>query len=211
MRIKPKLKEIFEQDFTLEFLTMTKIEINEMLAPFPKPVALVGSMVDGKPNFANIVWINRVNRSPNIWVVSINIKHYTTIGIKENKVFSVNFPNPELVVKTDYCGLVSGRDVDKSNVFNVFYGELENAPMIEECPVCVEFSVHQFVDLPDHVVVFGEAKHVYTEEQYMTDGALDPKKFNPLVFTRPGPRGIYWTLGEFVGDAWSIGKPLVKK
>ena len=199
------------ENHAVEFQIMTKIEINEMLAPFPKPVALVGAMVDGRPNFANIVWINRVNRSPNIWVVSINVKHYTTEGIRNNKEFSINFPNPGLATKTDYCGLVSGRDVDKSNVFNVFYGELENAPMIQECPVCVEFSVHQLVELPDHVVVFGEAKHVYTEEQYMTDGVLDPKKFNPLVFTRPGPRGIYWTLGEHVGDAWSIGKALVKQ
>jgi flavin reductase (DIM6/NTAB) family NADH-FMN oxidoreductase RutF len=189
---------------------MTKIEINQMLSPFPKPVALVGSMINGRPNFANIVWLNRVNRSPNIWVVSINVKHFTTEGIRKNKAFSVNFPNPDLAIKTDYCGLVSGRDVDKSDVFTLFYGELENVPMIQECPVCIECTVHQFVELPDHVVVFGEAKHVYTEEQYMTDGVLDPKKFNPLIFTRPGPRGIYWTLGEYVGDAWTIGKELVK-
>ena len=111
-------------------------------------------------------------------------------GIKENKIFSVNFPNPELAIKTDYCGLVSGRDVDKSKVFNLFFGESQNAPMIQECPICVECSVHQLVDLPDHVVVFGEVQHIYTEEQYLTDGHLDPKKFNPLVFIMHDFNGI---------------------
>ena len=114
----------------------------------------------------------------------------------------------DLVEKLDYCGLVSGRDVDKSEVFEVFYGKLENVPMIRECPVCVECTVQQMVELPDHFVVFGEVKHVYTEERYMTGGALDPTKMNPIIFTRPGPKGIYWTLAHDIGQAWSIGKRL---
>ena len=43
-----------------------------------------------------------------------------------------------MISETDYCGLVSGRKTDKSNIFNVFYGELETAPMIMECPVSIE-------------------------------------------------------------------------
>jgi len=122
----------------------------------------------------------------------------------------MNFPSTDLVEKTDYVGLVSGRDVDKSKVFEVFYGELETVPMIKECPITAECTVHDLIELPDHVIVLGEVKHVYTEEQYLTDGVLDPEKFNPIVFTRPGPIGTYWALGESIGRAWSIGKKLLE-
>lgn len=189
-------------------LIMSKIEITPKIAPFPKPTALIGSLIDDRPNFMNIVWFNRVNRSPNIWAASVNKKHHTLEGIKQNGSFSINLPSPDLAVKTDYCGLVSGRDVDKSELFDVFFGKLKTAPMIRECPVNTECLVQDTIDLPDHVIVLGEVKYVYTEERYMTDGALDLKKMNPLVFTRPGPIGSYWGLGEYVGKAWSIGKQL---
>ena len=100
---------------------MTKIEVKPEIAPFPKPSCIIGASVDGRPNFMNIVWVNRMNRSPNIWSVSINTKHHTLRGIKQTNVFSMNFPNTALAEKTDYVGLVSGRDVDKSEIFEVFY------------------------------------------------------------------------------------------
>ncbi|MHA1906922.1 MAG: flavin reductase family protein [Candidatus Thorarchaeota archaeon] len=190
---------------------MTKIEVKPEIAPFPKPVTIIGSQVDGQPNFANIVWVNRMNRSPNILGVSINHKHHTLKGIKQTGTFSVNFPDTQLAEKTDYVGLVSGRDVDKSTIFDIFYGSLKTAPMIKECPIAVECSVHDMVELPDHAIVLGEVKQVYSEEQYLTDGSLDPKKFDPLIFTRPGPIGTYWSLGESIGRAWSIGKKLLEE
>ena len=188
---------------------MNKIEVKPELAPFPKPVTIIGSLVDGRPNFANIVWVNRMNRSPNIWAVSINHKHHTLKGIKQNNTFSVNIPDTQLAEKTDFVGLVSGRDVDKSTVFDVFYGSLKTAPMIQECPITAECTVHEIIDLSDHAVVLGVVKHIYSEEQYLTDGHLDPKRFDPIVFTRPGPIGRYWKLGSGVGQAWSIGKKLI--
>ncbi len=191
-------------------MLMTKIEIKPEFAPFPKPTCIIGSLVDGRPNFMNIVWVNRMNRSPNIWAASINIKHHTLKGIKQTNSFSMNFPSTDLVEKTDYVGLVSGRDVDKSNTFEVFYGKLENVPMIKECPITAECTVHDMIALPDHIIVLGEVKHLYSEERYLTDGSLDPKKFDPIVFTRPGPIGTYWRLGEALGRAWSIGKNLIE-
>ncbi len=189
---------------------MTKIEINPNIAPFPKPTALLGSLVDGTPNFMDIVWLNRVNRSPNIWIVSVNKKHHTMKGIRETGWFSLNFPNSSMVEKTDYCGLVSGRDVDKSKLFDVFFGSEEEVPMIKECPVCVVCEITQYVELDDHYVVFGEVKKIYSEEKYLTDGALDPEKIDPIIFTRPGSIGTYWSLGKDIGRAWSIGKQIVE-
>jgi flavin reductase (DIM6/NTAB) family NADH-FMN oxidoreductase RutF len=111
-------------------------------------------------------------------------------------------------VKTDYCGIRSGKDVDKSEIFEIFYGNLENAPMIKECPVTAECTLHELVDLSTHYLVLGEVKHIYSEERFMTNGVLDQKKLNFLLFTNPARQ--YWTLGNVVADAYSIGKKLEK-
>lgn len=201
---KSSLKGAVRSSNTSELQDMTKIEINPGVAPFPKPIILVGAMVEGNPNFITIAWFNRVNGTPNIWGLAMGKKHYTLEGIRKTGKFSVNFPSVELVEKTDFCGIYSGREVDKSNTFEVFYGELGDVPMIKECPVTAECSVHEIIELPKTALVLGEVRHAYSEERFMTDGALDARKTRPFVFIRPGDQ--YWSLGDAIGDAWSIGK-----
>ena len=79
-------------------------------------------------------WCARANANPPMIACGIGNHHYTSEGIAETRTFSVNIPSSALLEKTDYCGLVSGRKTDKSGVFDVFYGSLETAPMIRECP-----------------------------------------------------------------------------
>jgi flavin reductase (DIM6/NTAB) family NADH-FMN oxidoreductase RutF len=52
-----------------------------------------------------------------------------------------------LVKETDYCGIRSGKEVDKSKIFDVFYGELETAPMINDCPVTAECTLTELIDM----------------------------------------------------------------
>jgi flavin reductase (DIM6/NTAB) family NADH-FMN oxidoreductase RutF len=185
-----------------------KIEIDSSVAPFPKPAVLVGAIVDGKPNFMNLAWLTRISFKPHLWLMSIGKNKYTARGIREQGKFSLNIPGADLVVKLDYCGITSGEKVDKSKLFDVFYGELDNVPMIAECPICFELSVFQIIELLERDLIIGEVKHAYSEERYLTDGKLDQKKINQLVYTQPPSQ--YWTLGEKVGDAFSIGKELKK-
>ena len=103
---------------------------------YPTPTTIVGAIVEGKPNFITIAHIGIVNHAkPYLISLSMGKAHYTNTGIKESKAFSVNIPSEDLVVATDYVGLVSGKKTDKSGVFDVFYGKLEKAPMITECPI----------------------------------------------------------------------------
>jgi flavin reductase (DIM6/NTAB) family NADH-FMN oxidoreductase RutF len=185
---------------------MSKIQINPGVAPFPKPIVLVGAMVNDRPNFITIAWFNRMNGRPNIWGVAMGKKQYTLEGIRKNGKFSINFPNVDIVDRVDFCGIYSGREVDKSATFDVFYGELGNVPMIKECPVTAECSVYEIMELPSTSLLLGEVKHAYIEERFMTDGVPDLRKIKPFVFIRPGDQ--YWALGASIGDAWSIGKTL---
>jgi flavin reductase (DIM6/NTAB) family NADH-FMN oxidoreductase RutF len=85
-----------------------------------------------------------------------------------------------MVKATDYCGLVSGKTIDKSQVFEMFYGELQTAPMIAAYPLSIECKLVDTIDLPTNIFFIGEIIASYTEEQYLTDGKLDIKKMNPL-------------------------------
>jgi len=105
---------------------------------------------------------------------------------------------------TDYCGLVSGKKVDKSKLFDVFYGKLKTAPMIRECPINMECRLIQTVDFPKHDVFIGEIVETYVDEEYLTDGIVDFAKVQPILFVMNDTS--YWKLGQRLANAWDIGK-----
>jgi flavin reductase (DIM6/NTAB) family NADH-FMN oxidoreductase RutF len=188
---------------------MEKLSLGTNAFVFPMPVVLVGTQAAGKANFMAVGWVSRVNASPPMIAVMINKAHYTTPFIVENGTFSVNVPSAGLREKVDYCGLVSGEQVDKSHLFDVFYGPLKTAPMIRECPLCVECRLVKAVELPTNDVFIGEIAASYADEGCLEDGKPDFRKVDPLLLTMPD--NGYWTLGDRVGKAWSDGRKLVKK
>ena len=184
---------------------MDKVKIDSNAFVYPMPMVIVGALVGGKPNFMAVAWVARANFKPPMIMVALG-DHYTNAGIDANGAFSVNVPDVALMEKTDYCGIVSGRKVDKSNLFDVFYGSLPGAPLIRECPICMACRLNQAVKLPFDTLYIGDIVDVYTEERFMTDGKPDVKKINPFTLTMPDNH--YWRVGEMAGRAWSAGKKL---
>jgi len=183
-------------------MTMKKMGAN--FPVLPMPVTLVGSVVDGKVNFQTTAWVSRVQLNPPLIAVEVNGKHHTAKGIRQNKTFSVNFPNTEMVEITDYCGIVSGSKVDKSSLFDVFYGAVETAPMIKSCPLTLECRVVEApIEAAPHLVI-GEIIESYVREDCLSDDKLDPLKADPLILTSPDRH--YWKLGKQVAKAFSVGK-----
>ena len=113
----------------------------------PCPVTLLGTMVDDKPDFMTLGWVTRVNANPPTVGCGVGRHHHSVRGIEENQTFSINFPSVEMMQKTDYCGLVSGKDVDKAALFDVYYGELKTAPMIRECPLSMECRLQSWLKI----------------------------------------------------------------
>jgi len=185
---------------------MAKINLGANAYIYPMPVTLVGAMVEGRANFMAVGWVMRVNWQPPLLAVALNKAHFTPRGIRENQTFSVNFPGADLMEKADYCGLVSGHKVDKSGLFRIFYGELETAPLIEECPLGLECRLYQVVELPANDLFIGEIVAAHADEDCLTDGRPDIVKINPLVLTMPDNN--YWTVGPQAGRAWGAGKKL---
>jgi flavin reductase (DIM6/NTAB) family NADH-FMN oxidoreductase RutF len=163
---------------------LKKVNIGKNVSIYPMPVTLVGSKVEEKPNFMTVAWITRVNAAPPMLAVSLNKPRYTAKGIRENKTFSVNFPKVDMAEQTDYCGL-------------------KTAPMIKSCPLSFECMLMDIIELPTNDLFIGEIVNGYADEQSFTEGELDVHKINPLLLTMPDNR--YWSVGDYVGDAWSIG------
>ena len=186
---------------------MTKIKLDQRFSPYQMPSVIIGTIVDEKPNFMLCTWVSRVNRTPPIWMASINRKHLTMDGIRENRIISMNFPSADLVEKTDFVGITSGRDSDKSSVFNIFYGETK-APMIEECVLNMELEVEEMIERPDHFIILAKSINTYASQQILTDNKPDIEKMKQIVYTGAEGQPSYWVVGDKIGDAFSIGKKL---
>jgi flavin reductase (DIM6/NTAB) family NADH-FMN oxidoreductase RutF len=171
------------------------------------PAIIAGALVNGKPNYLAMGNYGGISPRPPTVCISVNKAHYTNAGIKENGYFSVNIPSRDLTQKTDYVGLVSGKDTDKSGVFSTFYGSVDKAPMIKECPVNILVKVIQVVDMPTQEIFIGEVVETYVAKEYITNEKPDLKKINPLLLGGGG----YWELGNRVGNTFSDGKALIKK
>ena len=189
---------------------MSKIKFGKWNLLAPLLPVLVGTNVGGKPNYITIAlfgWLCYDAIS-----VSVGRKKYSNAGIKENGTFSVNQPTAAMVKKLDYCGLYSGRKVDKSTLFKNFYGNLKTAPMIKECPINIECSVIKTLERPVHTVFIGEVNEAYIEESCLTEGVPDVSKIDPILYSPVKGRkkfaGRYWKLGEYLAQAWKIGKEL---
>ena len=183
---------------------MKKIFDQKNLFCLPWIQTILGSHLEGKVNFMALDWLTRVNFKPAMLGICVNKGNATHGAIIDTGEYSINVPGTVMVAVTDYTGLVSGKRTDKSDLFEVFYGELQAAPMIQECPLNLECKVVQRVDLPTNSFFIAEIVNIYCAEDAMTDSNPDVAKIKPFVLTMPDNR--FWALGECIGKAWHEGK-----
>jgi len=186
-----------------------RINIGANAFILPEPQAILGTMLDGRPNFMAVAWLTRLNYQPCLMGVAVNRNHASHQAITETRQFSVNVPSTDMVAVTDYVGLVSGKRADKSGLFTVDFGELAHAPLIRECPLAMEFELAHTLHLPTNTLFVGELKAAWTEERFLTDGYPDVEKVRPFTLTMPDNR--YWAVGAQVGRAWHDGKAMKKQ
>ncbi len=188
----------------------TKTTLNKINALYPSLTTILGTKVAGKNNFITIAHVGIMNHgTPQHLSFGLHKSHYSNKGILENKVFSVNIPGRDLVVETDYFGIVTGKTTDKSEILDVFYGESENAPMIRRCPVTMECRLARTIDFETHDVFIGEIIETYADAGVVNEGKIDIAKVDPLLFDMASLK--YWSLGQPVAGCWNKGKELKKK
>jgi flavin reductase (DIM6/NTAB) family NADH-FMN oxidoreductase RutF len=177
---------------------------------YPSLTTIVGSVVEGRPNWMTVAHVGIMNHAigevPQYLGISVHPSHRTNIGIREHGQFSINVPSRAMLDVTDYVGIVSGKSTDKSEIFEVFQGELEFAPMIASCPLTMECRVQQTVIVGEHELFIGELVQTYAQESCLDRGKVDLARVDPLLFDFT--RILYWSLGEVAGKPWNAGKAL---
>jgi flavin reductase (DIM6/NTAB) family NADH-FMN oxidoreductase RutF len=188
----------------------SKIKLGAYPYIYPMPTVIVGSLVNGDPNFVTISYVGIVQHKPPMASVTLINSHYTNQGIKQNKSFSINIPHTKLLSKTDFLGMNSGSTIDKAALFKVFYGELKSAPMISETPINLECKLIDVIDLKNNNEIFiGEIVQTYSSKKYIRRGYPFLKRLDPILFSINS--NSYYKIGRRIGKAWQEGLRINEK
>ena len=187
---------------------MSKIKLGSIPLIYPVPIVLIGAMIGDRANFTEVGDCAIMGIRPALAVVSLSADHYTTQGIEATSVFSINLPSSSLLSKVDYCGIVSGRDVDKSALFSIRAGEHTGAPMALECPVNLECRVRETVQVEHRRIYVAHVVECYVSQDFM-DASSDSKKslpsltkLDPIIYALDNG---YYRIGERMGTGYQEG------
>lgn len=177
---------------------------------YPTPVWLVGTYdADGRPNVMTAAWATIVCSKPPCVGVSLRKATYSYGSIVARQAFTINVPSERQVKEADYCGIASGREVDKfaKTGFTAVRSDLVDAPYVQECPLILECKVIHTLEIGLHTQFIGEILDVKADAEVLDEKGLpEVEKVNPMVF---GPEvRTYHGLGRYLGKAFAIGKDL---
>lgn len=177
-----------------------KKNLGSVLALYPTPVTVVGTMIDNKPNWLLVAHIGIMGHDR--IMVSCAKPHYTNQGIKETGKLSVNIIDESLLKKADYVGCVSGKKVDKSEVFNYEMGE-NGAPIIKDSPVSMECTVLDNYETETFDNFILKIENTYAEENVIgEDGKIDYNELKPVLFEMPTYQ--YLLTGKVIGKCMKM-------
>lgn len=166
---------------------------------YPLPVVMV-SAADGKgkDNIITVAWAGTVCTNPPMVSVSVRPERYSYQMIRDTGEFVINLTTEDLAFATDYCGVKSGRDVDKFEKTGLTRekADIVKAPMIKEAPVSIECRVKDVQELGSHHMFLAEVVAVHADETYMDENnRFDLNRARPIVYSH----------GEYLGTGRKIG------
>ena len=177
----------------------------------PLPPALVSCGTPEHPNVLTIAWTGIVNTIPPMTYISVRPERYSYDLIKNSGEFVINLPTEELVPAIDFCGVKSGRDLDKIAACGLRTepGETVQAPLILESPVHLECKVRQVLPLGSHDMFLADITAVRVDEDYMdANGRLCMERCHLAAYIH----GTYYSIGQALGTfGFSVKKKQEKR
>lgn len=164
---------------------------------YPLPAVMVSTAdKSGRSNIITVAWTGTVCTNPAMLYISVRPERYSYNLLKDSGEFVVNLTTEKLKKATDWCGVRSGRDVDKWKEMHLTAGKaskLDHAPIIEECPVNIECKVTEIKELGSHHMFLAKVEAVQVGEEYLDKkGRLQLGKAGLLAYSH----GEYLTLGK---------------
>ena len=165
---------------------------------YPIPAVLVTSGTMENSNIMTVAWTGIINTNPAMCYISVRPERYSYNLIKESGEFVINLTTEDLAYATDWCGVKSGRDVDKFKEMKLTKQKANfvKCPMIEESPVSIECKVKEVKELGSHHMFIAEVLGINADDKYIDEkGAFDISKFNLIAYANGG----YYALGDKKG------------
>lgn len=166
---------------------------------YPLPVVMVSAAdKEGRDDIITVAWAGTVCTNPPMVSISIRPERYSYHMIRETGEFVINLTTEELAFATDYCGVKSGRDVDKFKETGLTREKAEKvkAPMIAEAPVSIECKVKEIRELGSHHMFIAQVAAVHADEKYMDEeNRFDLNRARPIVYSH----------GEYLGTGKKLG------
>ena len=179
---------------------------------YPVPAVMVSCQRPGeKPNIVTIAWAGTICSDPAMVSISVRPERYSYDIIKETGEFTINLVTEKLAFATDYCGVKSGRDVDKFKEMNLHksISKVVKAPGIEESPVNIECCVKEIKELGSHHMFIAKVMAVQVSEEYMNEtGKFCLNETGLLAYSHGEYLGLGKTIGTF---GYSVKKKKKRK
>lgn len=180
-------------------MTKRKFKGSTMLNPVPA-VLITSRNKEGLTDVFTVGWIGTACTKPPMITVAIRPERLSYEYIKQTGEFVVNLTNKQLVRAVDFCGVKSGREVDKITKmgFNLEECESVNVPMIKECPICLECKVKSVTPLGTHDLFLAQVLNIHVEEELIDkSGKIHFEKAGLIAYSH----GEYFSL-----EKKSLGK-----
>ena len=179
---------------------------------YPLPAVLVSAAdKQGNQNVFTVAWTGTVCSNPAMVSISVRPERYSYHMIRETGEFVINLTTEDLAFAADFCGVKSGRDIDKFKEMRLtpLAADKVSAPLIAQSPVNIECKVTQTIPLGTHDMFLAEVVAVHADEAYMDKtGRFSLTEANPLVYSH----GDYFILGKKIGSfGYSVRKKQGKK
>lgn len=173
----------------------------------PAPAALVSCQVsDQTPNLITVAWCGNINSDPPMLSISVRPSRHSHAILVETGEFVVNIPSVAQARAVDYCGVVSGREVDKFAATGLTPAPAGQAgcPLVAECPISLVCSITDRKALGTHDLFLADVLRVSVRpDLFDADGRFMVERANLLCYAH----GFYFSLGERLGHfGWSVRK-----
>ena len=173
---------------------------------YPLPAVMVSCGDMENSNIITVAWTGVICSDPAMVYISIRPSRHSYNMIMESKEFVINLTTEDLTFKTDWCGVKSGKDIDKFKEMNLTKqkSEFVKCPMIAESPISIECEVIEEKNLGSHTMFIAKVLGVHASKEYIDDkGAFDISKCNLMAYANGG----YYALGEKLGTfGYSVRK-----
>ena len=176
-----------------------------MLYPLPAVMVSV-SDGEGNDNIITVAWAGTVCTNPPMVSISVRPSRFSYDMLRKTGEFVINLTTEKLAYATDYCGVRSGRDVDKFKETGLTRekADIVKAPMIKESPVNIECKVRQILPLGSHDMFLADVVAVHADEKYMDEKhKFHLEQAEPIIYSH----GSYFGCGELLGTfGYSVKK-----